>query len=105
MSYSRPPRLAYVAPDPVDGDAQCVYLMPLPDGPPVLLEGSAAVIWLVAVRGVEDVCGAVAARMGAAPGEIADDVGAYLQVLVGRGLLGEGPVAAGAKGGGVPSLR
>lgn len=90
MSYSRPPRLAYVGSDSIDSDEQSVYLMPLPDGPPVILQGSAAVIWLAAARGAPDVHDAVADQLGLEAAEIAGDVGAYLEVLLDQSLLEEG---------------
>lgn len=87
MSYARPARLAYVEGDPADDDKERVYLLLLPDGRPVLLEGSAAVIWLTAAQGADDVGGAVAGRFGVPREKIEDEVISYLTVLCAQGLL------------------
>ncbi|EAP99597.1 hypothetical protein JNB_05475 [Janibacter sp. HTCC2649] len=84
-SFAVPPRLAFVVPD--DVDAPQVFLMPLPDGPPVALEGISAAIWVLAADGEEDVVGAVGALVGKMPSEVGDAVEKYLQELVFRGLL------------------
>ncbi len=105
MTYSRPRRLGFVAPDVTDGEELLIYLMPLPDGPPVVLEGSGAVIWLVASRGAEEVCDAVAGQLGVEPEEIAKDVDDYLGVLVERGLLDRAESSIADSKPGIPSLN
>jgi hypothetical protein len=64
-----------------------VYLMRLPDGPPVVLEGTGAMIWLAAVEGVDDVAATVAEAVDEEREAIAQDVEAYLVRLVEIGLL------------------
>jgi hypothetical protein len=71
-----------------DGTA-VVFLMPLPDGPPRVLEGSAALIWIVAADGEEEIADAVAGAFGQTAAEIADDVASYLSYLVASQLLVE----------------
>ncbi|MFW5471862.1 PqqD family protein [Knoellia sp. CPCC 206450] len=84
-AYSVPERVAHVERD-ADGLPQ-VFLMRLPDGPPVALEGTAALIWTFAAEGEADVATAVAKAVGLPREEIADDVEAYLVHLVETGLL------------------
>ncbi|WP_404381887.1 PqqD family protein [Knoellia locipacati] len=84
-AYSVPDRVAHVQRDE-DGLPQ-VFLMRLPDGPPVALEGTAALIWMFAVDGVDDVAAAVAGCVGEKREVIAEDVEAYLVKLVETGLL------------------
>ncbi|MDT0215574.1 PqqD family protein [Rothia sp. ARF10] len=84
-AYSVPERVAHVERD-ADGLPQ-VFLMRLPDGEPVALEGTAALIWTFAAEGETDVATAVARAVGLPREEIADDVEAYLVRLVETGLL------------------
>ena len=84
-AYSVPDRVAHVARD--DGGLPQVFLMRLPDGPPVALEGTAALIWTFAVEREEDVVAAVAEATGMDRADIVDDVEAYLVRLVETGLL------------------
>lgn len=84
-AYSVPERVAHVERD-ADGLPQ-VFLMRLPDGPPVALEGTAALIWTFATEGEADVAAAVARALELPREEIADDVEAYLVRLVESGLL------------------
>ena len=72
----------------VDNDA--VYAAPLPDGPIVVLEGIAALIW-TAAAGVErgDVAGIVAERTGADVSAIRSHVDAFIDEMLGLGLLVE----------------
>lgn len=84
-AYSVPERVAHVERD-ADGLPQ-VFLMRLPDGPPVALEGTAALIWTFAAEGEADVAAAVARAVELPREEIADDVEAYLVRLVESGLL------------------
>lgn len=91
MRYSPPPRLGHVLRDGRQDEDPVLFLMPLPDGPPLVLRGSAALIWLVAADGEQDVPGAVARSVGRARADIADDVEHYLDELLDRGLLESGP--------------
>jgi len=84
-AYSVPDRVAHVERD-ADGLPQ-VFLMRLPDGPPVALEGTAALIWTCAAAGAGDVAAAVAEQVGESRETIAADVEAYLVRLVELGLL------------------
>ncbi len=87
MNYSIPRRLAYVVSDEAPDDVPAVYLMPLPDGPPQVLEGSAAVIWMIAADGGADVAEEVAQVVGRPVPEIAGEVRTYLDYLVDAGFL------------------
>lgn len=86
MKYLIPPRLAYVVDDRT-GQSPVVYLMQLPDGDPLVLEGSGGVIWALAADGVDDVPTALAAAVGSPVDEIRTQVTSFLDDLVTRGLL------------------
>ena len=79
-----PPRVAFVVPQ---ADATQVFLMALPDGPPVILTDTAAVIWVLAADGESDVAGAVGDVVGVPREAIVAEVEQYLRDLVGKGLL------------------
>ena len=83
-TFTRPPRVAFVVPDL---DELQVFLMHLPDGPPFVLKGSAALIWLAAADAEPDVAAAVAAAVGLPRGEVVAEVEGYLAELVAKGLL------------------
>lgn len=87
MNYRIPSRLAHVVVDDTQSDPVTVFLMDLPDGPPLVLRDSAALIWIVAADGSTDVPGQVAEAVGRPVEELAEEVGDYLDELVGRGLL------------------
>ena len=90
MRFSAPRRLAQVLTEPDDGDSTEgpeLYLMPLPDGPAVRLGGTAALIWLVASEGSEDVISDVAEIAGRQREDVESDVNGYLDFLVGQTLL------------------
>ena len=86
-AYRIPPRLAHVVHDGVEGLPSAVFLMRLPDGPPVMLHDSAAWIWLLAADGEAGVAAAVAELVGRSAAEMADEVNHFLDDLVGRGLI------------------
>ena len=86
MKYRIPPRLAYVVDDRT-GQSPVVYLMQLPDGDPLVLQGSGGVIWALAADGVDDVPTALAAAVGSPVDEIRKQVTSFLADLVTRGLL------------------
>ena len=86
-AYRIPPRLAHVVPDGDDGLQSAVFLMRLPDGPPVVLHDSAAWIWLIAAEGEPDVAAAVAELVGRPAADMVDEVTQFLGDLVGRGLI------------------
>ncbi|GAA4407680.1 hypothetical protein GCM10023168_23990 [Fodinibacter luteus] len=85
--YRIPARLAHVVPDGAPDPPSTVFIMQLPDGVPAVLRDSGAWIWTVAAGGEEDVAGAIAELVGLTREAVADDVSAYLDDLVGRGLL------------------
>lgn len=87
MSYEVPEALAYCFASEADPADQRVFLVTLPDGHPVVLTGSAAVIWSVAASGVADVVAAVADDFKLEPVTIQADVEAFLADAVARGLL------------------
>ena len=85
MIYDVPTRLAFVIPD--DAETPQVFLMPLPDGPPVVLHDVSAVIWVLAADGEADVAGAVSHVVGRRRQEVNHDVTRHLEDLVSKGLL------------------
>lgn len=86
MRYRVPPRLAYVVDDQV-AESPVVYLMQLPDGAPLVLQGSGGAIWALAADGVDDVPATLAAAVDNPIEQIRDDVDGFLAELVARGLL------------------
>ena len=90
MSYRPPARLARV----YDDKDAALYLAHVPDGTPVILRGSAALIWLTATGDPRpghpaDVAARVAQETGLAVEELRDDVETFLRTLVEQGLLEE----------------
>jgi hypothetical protein len=84
--FVRPPGVAVVVDDA--RERPVTYLGRLPDGPIVVLEDTAAVIWVQAVAGEgPDVAAGVAASTGADVAEIRDSVEEFLAHLVAEGLL------------------
>lgn len=61
-----------------------VYAAPLPDGPPVVLDGPGAVVWRALVPGgsLADVVERVAAEVGASAEVVAADVATFVDRLV-----------------------
>ena len=70
-----------------------VYVAALPDGPPLVLEGSGALVWWALLDGgtVEDVVGRVAEAAGESAAAVAPAVARFLGDLVAAGILG--PIA------------
>lgn len=66
-----------------------VYPAPLPDGPPLVLQGPAVVVWHAVVAGgtLEEVVARVASASGQSPEAVADGVGAFVDGLVAAGVL------------------
>ena len=87
MTYTLPRRLGHVTLPPQDGRPVAVYLMPLPDGDPVGLHGTAALIWTLAAEGEADVPAALADLLAVDVHTVAADTHAYLDSLVEAGLL------------------
>ena len=91
----RPADVAAVAAEPLgEDDVARWYVARLPDGPLVVLEDTAALIWAEAADGPEDALALrVAARLAQGPAvaevaaDIATDVDAFVTGLVGQGLL------------------
>jgi hypothetical protein len=75
--------------DLADRGQDAVYASALPDGPPVVLTGTAALIFLVAARGgsLDEVVAGVAEEAGQPVEEIRDDVVSFVDELVGLRLL------------------
>lgn len=90
MRYSVPDRLGFVYGNEQTASSGAIYLMPLPDGVPVVLTGTAALIWETAVtaesltdaRELADVLTA-----GRATEQIVSDTLDFLAQLVAEGLL------------------
>jgi hypothetical protein len=87
VRYRVPRRLGHVVVDDIASAPATVFLMDLPDGPPLVLRDSAALIWLVAAEGDSDVARTVADVVGRSLTEIEPEVADYLDDLVARGLL------------------
>jgi hypothetical protein len=66
-----------------------VYASTLPDGPPMVLQATAALIFLVAGQGgtIDEVVARVAEESGQSAQEIRDDVVGFVDELVHAGLL------------------
>ena len=75
--------------DLADRGQDAVYASALPDGPPVVLSATAALIFLVAARGgsLDEVVAGVAEESGQPVEEIRDDVVSFVDELVGLRLL------------------
>ena len=88
MSYRVPARVGHVVREAASGDqSDSVYLMRLPDGEPLLLEGTAALIWLLAADGDDNVEQTVASVLLDAPADTVGITRDYLSQLVAQGLL------------------
>ena len=74
----------------VEDTPHAVYLARLPDGPIIVLHGTAAEIWAEACVGdPASLAARVAARLGTEPEAIEEDVSAFLRDLVHARLLTE----------------
>lgn len=81
------------AEEPMGTEEPVSYVATLPDGPPLVLRGSAAVIWQAAVPGgTRDVIvERVTTATGLSAEDVASDVTTFLDDLVERGLLVRAP--------------
>lgn len=89
-AYRRPPEVGVVEGRQEESpEGVPVYLARLPQGPLVVLEGSAAVIWRAATRegAPSEVVRTVAEELGTAQEDIRADVESFLEELVREGLL------------------
>lgn len=88
-AYRRPPHVAVVDEAASEGGPPTVYIARVPDGPLLVLEGSAALIWRAAVSSAagSDVGDRVAAEVGVAAAEIREEVENFLVELISQGLL------------------
>ena len=84
------PDVAYVVDD--TQEAVRVYLARVPQGPPLVLDGPAAVIWEELVEGGTraEIAARVAQSVDAAPDRVAADVAAFLVQLTDQGLVVSG---------------
>lgn len=88
MTYAVPARMAHVLVESEDqGAGPDLYLMRLPDGDPLRLDGTAALIWLAAAGGSPDVVTDVADAVGRPTNDIQVHVQDYLNLLMRDGLL------------------
>lgn len=77
--------VAWVSHEDLDaGDAPTAYLSRVPGGPPILLEGSACLVWLALADGgtMEDVAAAAAEMSGSTVDEVSEDVESMVDQLV-----------------------
>lgn len=77
---------------PSDERPVTVYLLHLPNGEPMALTGTAALIWVLASDGEPDVAFALAELLGEQTENIRGHVTEHLTTLVGQGLLETSPV-------------
>jgi hypothetical protein len=86
-SVSLADRVAWL--DLADRGQDAVFASALPDGPPVVLHATAALIFLVAASGgtLDEVVAGVAEQSGQPVDDIRDDVVGFVDELVTRGLL------------------
>lgn len=91
MRYRVPRRVAHLVTesDVADSgsDALRVSLLSLPDGVPLALTETAALIWVIAAEGSENVVEDVARNAHQPVEAVRNDVEAFLRDLVGRRLL------------------
>ena len=75
-----------------------VYAAALPDGPPLVLAGAAAVVWGAVTQGgtLDEVSGRVADEVGSPAEVVAADVATFVAGLVDAGLVVRSPGAAGS---------
>jgi hypothetical protein len=66
-----------------------VFVAALPDGPPLVLEGSSVLVWAAVVEGgtVDEVVARVAVAAGESAGAVAPGVTAFVDGLVAAGAL------------------
>lgn len=85
--YAVADRVAWMA--TTHEDDEVVYAARLPDGPPLTLPGSAAIIFTAATDGgtLEDILTRVVDVAGLPADEVRDDVTAFLAQLVDLGLV------------------
>lgn len=81
-----PPDVGWVSTVDEGGDPR-VFVAPLPGGPVDVLPGESAIIWLAAVEGTGSVVDEVARATEHSPQIIRDDVEAFVDGLLARGLL------------------
>lgn len=90
-AWAVPADLAWVL-DEAD-QAPTLYLMHVPDGEPLVLAGTGALIWLFAAQG-DDVVESLREVITDPPSDLAETTHTYLTDLVSRGLLVEVAVNA-----------
>lgn len=94
MRYRIPARVGYVVHEPtLEQPTATVYLLRLPDGQPLVLSGTAALIWVLAAEGEPNVPAALAELVGEALSTVESPTLSYLDNLVLQGLLTEAPDA------------
>jgi len=86
MRFRVVPQVAWVPGDDVIGDDDNIYVMVVPDGNPLVLSASAALLWYAIVDG-EDPVEHVAALTGLEPAHIADEASGFLKQLIDLGLI------------------
>jgi hypothetical protein len=77
--------VAWVSQHDLDaGDEPTAYVARLPNGPPILLEGSGCLVWLALADGgsMDELVAAVTVMSGASTDEITDDVASLVDLLV-----------------------
>ncbi len=91
MSYRRPERVAAVVLPPSDERPVTAYLLHLPDGEPMMLTETAALIWVLASEGDADVAASMADLVGEPVEDIRDAVEEHLVSLLRQGFLEDAP--------------
>lgn len=90
MKYRVPGDVAWLSGHDLVETDDAVYVMRVPDGVPVVLSGTASLIWELAVAG-ESVVDAVAEGLAVADEHVAGDVQRFLTQLCDHGLLEPAP--------------
>lgn len=89
-SYAVAGDVAWVSREDLDsGDQPAAYVTRLPDGPPMVLEGPACVVWLAVADGgtAEEVVARTAELAGVGAAVVRDDVTRLLAELMTAGLV------------------
>ena len=88
-AYRIAPDVAWVEARTAGHDSSEVFLARMPDGPPLVLQGSAWLVWSVVAEhaDLDDVVAQIATHTSSTPETVAPDVEVFLERLVAQGLL------------------
>ena len=88
-SYEIAPDVAWIDAQAAGQNSTEVFATVMPDGPPLVLQGSAWLVWTVVAEHAEldDVVAQVATLTSSEPDAVAPEVEVFLERLVAQGLL------------------